>query len=423
MSLSRADTDRESEDVAQALEQTKKFQRAILELECSPTTAKQPLVESAKMMTTLVTQEAGVERVSIWLFNGDCTVMDCLDLYEMSLDRHSSGQRSINSEYPNYFEALRTGRVINANVAAEDPRTREFTDGYLVPMNIASMLDAAVRVDGKVRGVVCLEHTGVARDWSPQEIAFAAEVADQFAFAMLSDERGRLRALCEQAQRIESLGLLVGGIAHDLNNLLMVILGNLELMESDHDSEELRGAKDATLRSSELVRKLLAFGQEQVLQREVLSLGEIAKGMLPFLQRIIPESIEVEVERSTSSDLVEADRLQLEQVIMNLCINARDSIEECTDHRVGKIHIQILDQTNDDQSVVFLVKDNGLGIPTELHDRVFEPFFTTKPREAGSGLGLAMIYGIVSQHDGVVDFESNEGQGATFRLAFSKSQS
>src|SRR5262249_21337703 len=156
----------------------------------------------------------------------------CLTLYELSRNEHSSGTVLSAADYPRYFAALETGRAIDASDAREDPRTSEFRVGYLVPLGITSMMDAAIREEGRVIGVVCQEHVGPRRTWTQDEVAFAGAIADQVALLMtaedrrrLQEERERVRVQLLAMQRLEGLGVLAGSMAQEFSNLLIVILG------------------------------------------------------------------------------------------------------------------------------------------------------------------------------------------------------
>ena len=400
----------------------KEFQQAILKIACSKEISKGSLTEAASLVTETVATVTPVARVSVWLFDSTRGAIDCIDQFILNDHSHCRGQRLFSHDFPGYFNALNSGRAIDAHDARTDPRTREFRNCYLEPQGITSMLDAAIRVDGRVRGVLCLEHVGPQRAWATQEIGFASEAADQFAFALLCAERGRLRSLLEHAQRLESLGLLVSGIAHDFNNLLTVIMGNLDLVNKGDATPEVSDAFLAAQSAAELTSKLLAFGQEQVLQQEVLNLSDIVQQTRPFLDRILTSGISLEFEDHAKDAFIEADRSQLEQIIMNLCINARDAINDCGEDHAGKITIRVESWDAPLSEVVLSVEDNGKGISEEMRDRIFEPFFTTKARDVGSGLGLAVIHGIVSQHHGRIEVESEVGKGTIFRLTFARTQ-
>ncbi len=231
-----------------------------------------------------------------------------------------------------------------------------------------------------------------------------------------SDVTGQQRAedQLRQSQKLEAVGLLAGGIAHDFNNLLSVIQGYGELLRdefSEHDAgvELVDEVLHAVRRASSLTRQLLTFSRRQVLQSRVLDVRMVLTEMTGLLQRVIGEDLRLLLHAGVDTPLVFADQGQLEQVIMNLAVNARDAMM-----RGGELHLQT-GRTADGWAFVE-VRDTGVGISPEVQDRMFEPFFTTKPSGRGTGLGLSTVHGIVHQSGGKIFVESAPGVGTTFRV-------
>jgi two-component system, cell cycle sensor histidine kinase and response regulator CckA len=232
-----------------------------------------------------------------------------------------------------------------------------------------------------------------------------------------------------QAGKLDSIGRLAGGVAHDFNNLLTVILGHLYLVLEKVPAEQkdlrrsLEEVGKAANRASELTRQLLAFSRKQMLQMRQLDLNESIVGVGRMLQRLIGEDIEVSTVLNPAIRPLRADPTQIEQVIMNLAINARDAMPNG-----GRLTIQTSGVTLDESYavahpdsrpgtyVLLTVSDTGCGMDLETQKRVFEPFFTTKGIGKGTGLGLATVHGIVKQHGGYINFESKPGEGTTFRI-------
>ena len=230
-----------------------------------------------------------------------------------------------------------------------------------------------------------------------------------------------------QSQRMESIGRLAGGIAHDFNNLLMVIKSYAELAEKHLASgnrqvrDKLREIDRATDRAADLVRQLLAFGRRQVIKPQVVNVNELVLGLEGMLSRIIGDDIQLRVELDCEAGFTKVDPALLEQVIVNLAVNARDAMP-----RGGELEIEtrfVIGLPNLDQKsakgqpfVELAVSDTGDGIDPAIRDRIFEPYFTTKEMEKGTGLGLATVYGIVEQSGGVIEVESAPGKGSTFRV-------
>ncbi len=227
------------------------------------------------------------------------------------------------------------------------------------------------------------------------------------------------QAQLRQSQKLEAIGTLAGGIAHDFNNLITVITGytQLALMRTPQGTPEaadLRQVVDASDRAANLTHQLLAFSRKQVLQPTVLDLGAVVDGIAPMLQRIIGEHIELHIESVGPLARVRADRGQLEQVLLNLAVNARDAMPS------GGGSLTIATRTvvtpNRGSAVELVVTDTGLGMTDDVRERAFEPFFTTKEPGKGTGLGLSTVYGIVNQSGGTVAVDSVRGRGTTFTI-------
>jgi two-component system cell cycle sensor histidine kinase/response regulator CckA len=235
-------------------------------------------------------------------------------------------------------------------------------------------------------------------------------------------EKARLEEQLFQARKMESIGRLAGGVAHDFNNLLTVINGySYLLLTKLGDNDPMRGPvadiRSAGESASALVRQLLAFSRKQVLEPRVLDVNRAMEGMQPMLERLLGESMELRVVLGANCGSVHADPHQLEQVIMNLVVNARDAMPGG-----GRLLIETssvdLDrpQATPRRYAVLSVSDRGIGMDQETRRRIFEPFFTTKPVGQGTGLGLATVQGIVEQSGGHVSVFSEQGQGTTFKI-------
>ncbi len=243
-------------------------------------------------------------------------------------------------------------------------------------------------------------------------------------------ERQELEARLDHAQRLESVGRLAGGIAHDFNNILTAIVGFTDLIQQDlPESDPQRGnvtaIRDSAERATSLVRQLLAFGRQQVLRPEMLDLGDLARGLATMLERLTGEDVTVSVPASAGLWPIEADQTQLEQVIVNLAVNARDAMPtggrltiETANVVLDAQYVETHPEVTPGPHVMLAVTDSGTGIALDTMSHIFEPFFTTKETGRGTGLGLATVYGIVGQSGGHIWVYSEPGQGTTFRLYF-----
>ena len=241
-------------------------------------------------------------------------------------------------------------------------------------------------------------------------------------------ERKLLQAQLLQAQKMESIGRLAGGVAHDFNNILTAILSYAELSlmklpEHDPLRGHLISIQEASEKAATLTHQLLAFSRRQVLEMKVVDLNDVIRGLAKMLTRMIGEDMPLELRTGATASFVRADEGQIEQVLMNLAVNARDAMPSG-----GRLVIETADVNPDDavlksqgvadpgQYVMLSVTDSGAGMSAEVRERIFEPFFTTKELGRGTGLGLATVYGIVKQHGGHIIVDSEPGKGTIFRI-------
>ncbi|MFP4003827.1 MAG: PAS domain-containing protein [Alphaproteobacteria bacterium] len=245
-------------------------------------------------------------------------------------------------------------------------------------------------------------------------------------------EQREMETQYSQAQKMEAIGQLTGGLAHDFNNLLAVIIGNLQLVQrsgSGHEKAERRlaAALDAARRGAELTSRLLAFARRQPLAEKPVNANELIRGLTDFLTRSLEENVSVETELQDRLWTICVDDNQLEAALLNLAINARDAMDDG-----GRLAISTSNAVFDESTarrlelepgdyVLISVSDTGSGMPDEVRSRAFEPFFTTKEVGRGSGLGLSIVYGFVRQSGGQIDIESGEGRGTTVRMYFPRS--
>jgi PAS domain S-box-containing protein len=231
-----------------------------------------------------------------------------------------------------------------------------------------------------------------------------------------------------QAQKMEAVGQLAGGVAHDFNNLLQVIKGYTEvtLSEMPADSawhEDIKEAHAAAERASELTQQLLAFSRQQIIEPTDLNLNGLVENLLKMIRRLIGEHIQLTFIPGNGLNLVHVDPGKIEQVLMNLCINARDAMPQggnltITTQNIlmGKKDSKLPSRTDVETYVLLQVSDTGCGMDQKQTERIFDPFFTTKAMGKGTGLGLATVYGIVKQHEGFIEVHSELGQGSTFKI-------
>jgi PAS domain S-box-containing protein len=342
----------------------------------------------------------------------------------------------IESIHEGMLVITRDGRVTICNQATERifGRTRKQFVGRplfeAVPEFWGSALPAALSKalqDGRSDLLQDLNFTGALADHTFEARLFPFE-GGATVFLRDVSERKALENQLRQAQKMEAVGRLAGGVAHDFNNLLMVIQGFSELLleRLDNTQPMYRSAeeiKKAAQRAASLTRQLLAFSRMQVLDPKALNLNAVLTDMCKMLPRLIGEHIELTIHCEPSLGSVKADKSQLEQVILNLAVNARDAmpeggklIIETTNLRLDAEYARRYPDVRPGKYVMLSVTDTGAGMDSETRAHIFEPFFTTKELGRGTGLGLATVYGVVKQSGGWIWVYSEPGQGTTFKI-------
>ncbi len=319
------------------------------------------------------------------------------------------------------FEATYCGQSPCDDPACRCPVRETFTTGAPATASHSRVSRGGETIEAEVRSYPIKASSGevtavieIVRDVSEGKRAKEAEVV--------------LHRQLEEAQKMEAVGRLAGGIAHDFNNLLTVILGRVNLALGVVSSErslraDLEEIQAAAERAAALTNQLLVFSRKQVLQPRVVDLSEVVEGVEKILRRLIGEDIEVVTVLSRTLPAVRVDPGQMEQVILNLSVNARDAMP-----RGGRLTIETAEVRLDEgyssqhagvapgRHVMLAVSDNGAGMDSETKSRIFDPFFTTKEAGKGTGLGLAVVHGIVQQSGGRIWVYSELGQGTTFKI-------
>lgn len=305
------------------------------------------------------------------------------------------------------------------------------------PKNNVPALCVRIEHDQKVFGFMLIYSVGNAINQDEENLF--TELANDIGFALRSidteqahnqseTERKNLQTQVTQMQKLEAVGRLAGGVAHDFNNMLSIIVGNAELILEDMPEdnpmhEYIQEIMNASKKSIQITRQLLAFARRQNVSPKVTNLNEAVENSLQMLRRLIGEDIDLAWLPSTKTCPIKIDPTQIDQLLANLCVNARDAIED-----IGKITIETLTATFDEEYcknhldfspgtfAMLAVSDNGCGMAPETMENLFEPFFTTKSVDKGTGLGLATVYGIVKQNNGFISVYSEPGQGSTFKI-------
>jgi signal transduction histidine kinase len=369
-----------------------------------------------------------VSRSGVWLFGKDRASIVAQDLYDVATGHHEAGHELTAEEFPAYFSALEEERVIAANDARTHPATRCFAKGYLEEYDVRSLLDAPIRAGSHVLGVLCHEQVGTARVWTDEDQNMAASLADLVAIAIEAREhRLAQEALrksnqeLEAARRIEAVGRLASGVAHDFNNVITVVSSYAFLLAKKlGKNDPLQGPVaeigKAAERAADITRKLLALSRREPVEPRLFDVNATMRGMETFLRRLIGEHIELVLDLSPEPVVMNTDPGQLEQVVLNLVVNARDA----TAPEGGRITVSTTSELASDGTpeCVIEVTDTGIGIAPDVQQHIFEPFYTTKGAGTGSGLGLFTVWGAVNQMNGKIEVESQLAAGSRFRLRF-----
>ncbi|MEN6606808.1 MAG: ATP-binding protein [Bryobacteraceae bacterium] len=296
---------------------------------------------------------------------------------------------------------------------------------------IESVVIVALISGGRLIGLLGIESVRKERAWDDDHFALLKMLAGILVSGLerkrSDDERSRLEGKLREAQKLEAVGRLAGGVAHDFNNLLTVILGHTEILEDylSEDaflSQQVRQIREAAGRAAKLTQQLLAFSRKQVLKQEVLDLNSAVKGMEQMLRSVLGENIVLVTELDPALGSIKADHGQIEQVLLNLSLNARDAMPGG-----GRLTIRTARRLPGpepcgcgtkpaEDCAVLTVTDTGCGMDEETKSHIFEPFFTTKSLKKGTGLGLPTVYGIVRQHGGGITVRSASGRGSEFEI-------
>jgi two-component system cell cycle sensor histidine kinase/response regulator CckA len=374
--------------------------------------------DAVKDVTRTAANLLDVARVSLWEVEPASSKLVCVVTYKRETNSHST-EPEIELR-PSYFAALEAGMFMAADDAQNDPRTSGLTEGYLSTLGITSMLDAPVRREGRVVGVLCHEHIGPARHWSIVDQSTAAAMAEIVARAMEVRERKFAETRLRDSEKFEVIGRLAGRIAHDFNNLLTVILGNAQLAlhrqgVDPAERESLQQIVQAGEDASGLIRQLLSYSRRETVRPRVIDLREQITGHLALLRHLLGNTVALRTELGPSPCWIEIDPTQFQQVLFNLAVNARDAMPQGGEFTLTLVR----DEPSGAKGRVRLsARDTGEGIPADVLPHIFEPFFTTKEAKLGTGLGLASVGEIVRRADAKIAVTSSPGRGSTFEIVF-----
>lgn len=462
----------------------RKQNQILMEIARNPALNQGNLNVALKEITEATAYNLDVERVSVWLFDSTTTKLQCVDLFDLNLNQHSTGIELPISEYPVYFNALLENQAIVVEETLTDLRTEELATAYWVPLNISSTIDEPIRLGGQTVGVLCVEQVGESDYWTPEDQNFVRSIADLVSLALEARERHRAEArerekalaleltLEElkktqtqliQTEKMSSLGQIVAGVAHEINNPVSFIYGNLvparqyfkdliQLIEvykknypepieevqqliSEIDLDFLatdchnlmNSMQVGAERIQEIVSSLQIFSRQTKSELKAVDIHEGIDHMLLILQHRLnakTDGYRIEVIKNYSElPKVTCYASQLNQVFMNILNNAIDALENQQSPRVITICTKVINsldlqeesvnKTNSLPKFVSIsITDNGIGMDKDTLAKIFDPFYTKKPVGSGTGLGLSISYEIVvEKHQGKLHFVSASKQG------------
>ena len=412
----------------QANERYARQEASLTTLMRSYVSAPDDFTKIVREITEVVARTLDVAQVGVWRHDDRGTSTQCEDRFEWPRMRHSAGEELTEEACPRFFQSIAESDVIAAYDAVADTRTSELRGIYLEPHGISSMMSVAIRSQGSTAGVLSCAHQGPRRRWMPDEQAYALAIANLLSAIIAQVERQRLEQQLRQSQKLEAVGQLAGGVAHDFNNILTVVLGRTEEVADDRRLppdllEAIAEIAQNAQRATALTRQLLTFSRRQAMQAVDVDMNVVVGNLTRMLDRILGEDIVVVFQYSPRPALVRADPGMIEQVLLNLAVNARDAMP-----LGGQLVVETSIAPGADRPgrasqpteswVCLRVTDGGSGIAAEHLPHIFEPFFTTKDVGEGTGLGLATSYGIVQQHGGWIEVDSAVNSGTTFRVFF-----
>ncbi|HEY1170794.1 MAG TPA: ATP-binding protein [Verrucomicrobiae bacterium] len=388
--------------------------------------------EVFRLVTEAAAECLEVERVGIWLHHPDRQSIECVCLYTLSEDRHSTGIRLHAETHPAYFSALEKERAIVADDAWTHHATSSFAESYLISVGITSMLDAPIYHDGLVIGVICCEHIGKPRHWDEFEQHFAGSLAactawllEQFKHDRAEAELKRHRDAMERASRLEAMGRMAAGCAHDFNNILVSIMGYAHLLELELSGnpllhQHLKRLQENALSGRSITQQLLSFARLEPTIPQPQCMRKLMEQIASQIDAVAGSHLRFTWSAETDLPTVLGVPQQLSQVAINLACNARDAAPVGGNLRVHLAAATVtageVANLSEGRYLLWRFLDDGPGLPPVVLKHLFEPFVTTKPPGIGTGLGLATSYGIISRFGGKMDAFNRPEGGAEFRI-------
>lgn len=405
----------------------RKWNSALSTLAKSKMIANEEMLPSIQEILETAAKNMNVSRASVWIYNNEHDQINCVDLYENEKDQHSSGLTLSAKDYPTYFSALEDGRVINADDARIHLETCDFKENYLEPLNIMSLLDAPIRLEGQVLGTLCLEQIETIRRWAPDEQNFAASMADMVSMAIQASKRRKTEHALREARdkalvAEQTMSTFLANMSHEIRTPLTAVIGFSESLLEDKLTESDRiDTTNTIVRSGKhllsIINDILDISKIEAnkLTAEKLAVSPfelIADVMVLVGHQAEDKGITFDVKYDFPlPSQITTDPVRLKQILINLCNNAIKFTHS------GGVEVRVW-YLEKEHKLQFEVSDTGIGLTTEQKDKLFMPFAqadnSTSRKYGGTGLGLYLTKQLVELLGGEIQVSSNYGEGSVF---------